>query len=109
MEKEKGVETLEQLLERYSYIEKLPEVQRIKFADAVRTGKDPLNVIKYLATLGIPVRVPADLFALNDRPDEEELTCFWVPEGVAASISSDDLWQVFEVDGVETLAGGARA
>jgi hypothetical protein len=95
---QKNVETLETLLQRFSYIERLPEVQRVKFADAVHTGEDPLNIVKYLATLGIQVQVPVDLFRRNDHPDEDELVCFWVPEGVAATINSDDAWIVFEVD-----------
>jgi hypothetical protein len=93
-----AIQTLEALLRRFSDIEKLPEVQHVKFADAMRTGEDPLNVIKYLATLGITVQTPADLFRLNDDDSEEELVCFWIPEGVAATISSDDSWLVFEVD-----------
>jgi hypothetical protein len=92
------IQTLETLLARFSYIEKLPEVQRVRFADAVRTGEDPLHIIKYLGTLGIEVKAPADLFRLNDDPNEEELVCFWIPEGVAATINSDDSWLVFEVD-----------
>lgn len=92
------IQTLEALLARYSEIEKLPDVQRIKFADAVRTGEDPLHVIKYLATLGIQVREPDDLLRLNDDDNEEELVCFKIPEGVAATINSDDSWLVFEVD-----------
>jgi hypothetical protein len=97
---QENAETLKTLMQRYSDIEKLSGVQRVKFADAVRTGEDPLNIVKYLATLGIEVKAPADLFRLNDDPDEEELVCFWIPEGVAAMISSDDLWLVFEVDHV---------
>jgi len=108
MNNEEKTETLEALLRRYSDIEKLPEVQRVKFSDAVRTGEDPLNIIKYLATVGITVSTPADLFALNDDPNEEELNAFWVPEGVAVSINSDDSWLVFEVDGADTLPGGAK-
>lgn len=92
------IETLEALLRRYSGIEKLPEVQRVRFADALRTGDDPLHIIKYLASLGIDVRAPEDLLRLNGDPDEEELTCFRIPEGVAATTASDDLWLVFEVD-----------
>jgi len=102
------VETLEALLQRFSHIERLPEVQRVKFAEALRQGDDPLHIIPYLASVGIQVQAPADLFRLNDHPDEEELTCFWVPEGVAASIASDDLWLVFEVDGADAPAGAAR-
>ncbi len=92
------IQTLEALLSRYSEVEKLPDVQRIKFVDAVRTGEDPLHVIKYLATLGIQVREPDDLLRLNDDDNEEELVCFKIPEGVAATINSDDSWLVFEVD-----------
>jgi hypothetical protein len=95
---EMKTETLEALLRRFSNIEKLAEVQRVKFADAVRTGEDPLRVIQYLATLGIEVRTPADLFRLNGDDNEEELVCFRIPEGVAATINSDDSWLVFEVD-----------
>ncbi|WP_298162640.1 hypothetical protein [Acidocella sp.] len=99
-------ETLEQLLARFSSIEKLPDVQRIKFDEAVRTGQDPLSIVRYFATLGIAVREPADLFRHNDDPDEEEINAFWIPEGVAVSVESDDLWLVFEVDsaGVSELA-----
>jgi hypothetical protein len=101
------IQTLEALLKRFSDIEKLPEVQRVKFADAILTGEDPLNIIAYLGAQGVAVKAPADLFALNDDPGEEELTCFWVPEGVAACIASDDIWQVFEVDSADT-SGGAK-
>ena len=109
------IQTLEALLARYSEIEKLPDVQRIKFDDAVRTGEDPLHVIRYLATLGIEVREPADLLLLNDDDNEEELVCFRIPEGVAATINSDDSWLVFEVDhageadGTETVPSASAA
>lgn len=113
-------QTLEELLRRYSSIEKLPDVQRIKFDDAVRTGQDPLSVVKYFSTLGIAVREPADLFRLNDDSNEEEVNAFKIPEGIAVSVESDDLWLVFEVDhaaeadGTETISiagaeGGAAA
>lgn len=102
---ETTTETLEALLRRYSDIDKLSEVQRVSFADAVRTGQDPLHIVKYLATLGIEVKTPADLFRLNGDDNEEELVCFWIPEGVAATINSDDSWLVFEVDRAE---GSAR-
>lgn len=103
------VETLEALLARYSIPERLGEVRRVRFADAVRTGEDPLAILKYFGTLGLAVRAPADLFALNEDPNEEEVNAFWVPGGVAVSIASDDAWLVFEVDGADTLPGGARA
>ena len=102
-------QSLQALLARYSTPERLGEVQRVRFADAVRTGEDPLAIIKYFSTLGIAVKAPADLFALNDDPNEEEVNAFWVPEGVAVSIASDDAWLVFELDGADTLAGGTRA
>ena len=109
------IQTLEALLTRYSEIEKLPDVHRIKFADAVRTGDDPLHIIKYLATLGIEVREPNDLLRLNDDDNEEELVCFRIPEGVAATINSDDSWLVFEADhageadGAETAPSASTA
>ena len=95
---ETKTETLEDFLRRYSDIERLGEVQRVNFADAVRTGDDPLHIVKYLSTLGIEVKTPADLFRLNGDDNEEELVCFWIPEGVAATINSDDSWLVFDVD-----------
>ncbi len=102
--------TLEELLRRFSSIEKLSDVQRIKFDEAVRTGADPLRVIAYFATLGIAVREPADLLRLNDDPNEEEINAFWIPEGVAVSVESDDLWLVFEVDsaGLSDLPNGTE-
>ncbi len=102
------VETLEALLTRYSSIEKLPEVQRIKFDEAVRTGEDPLSIVKYFKTLGIAVREPADLFLRNDAPDEEEINAFKIPEGVAVSVESDGLWLVFEIDQVTDQAAEAE-
>jgi hypothetical protein len=106
--------TLEELLRRFSSIEKLPDVQRIKFDEAVRTGQDPLRIIAYFATLGIAVREPADLFRLNDDPNEEEVNAFKIPEGVAVSVESDDLWLVFEIDqakadGTETVSSASTA
>ena len=111
---EEKIETLEALLRRHSDIEKLPEVQRIKFEEAVRTGEDPLSIVKYFGTLGIAVREPADLFRLNDDPNEEEINAFWIPEGVAVSVESDDLWLVFEIDhagadGSETVPSTSTA
>ncbi|WP_026440762.1 hypothetical protein [Acidocella facilis] len=102
--------TLEELLRRYSSIEKLPDVQRIKFDDAVRTGEDPLSIVKYFKTLGIAVREPADLFLRNDALDEEEINAFKIPQGVAVSVESDDLWLVFEVDsaGPSDLSNGTE-
>ena len=73
-------------------------MQRVKFEDAVRTGEDPLRVVAYFKTLGIEVREPEDLFRLNDDPNEEEINAFKIPEGVAVSVESDDLWLVFEID-----------
>ena len=61
-------------------------------------GEDPLSIVRYFGTLGIAVREPADLFRLNDDPNEEEVNAFWIPQGVAVSIESDDLWLIFEID-----------
>ncbi len=105
---QEGLETLEALLERYSYIERLPEVQRVKFADALRQGDDPLHIIPYLSSVGIQVQMPEDLFRRNDHPDEDELVCFWIPQGVAATINSDDLWLVFEIEGGNSQPGSSQ-
>ena len=45
----------------------------------------------------------------DNRPvtadNEEELVCFWIPEGVAATINSDDSWLVFGVDHADEASG----
>lgn len=97
MSNDTDIETLDVLLRRYSGVEEPPQIPRIKFEEALRQRDDPLHIIPYMAGLGIEVRTIDDLFLLNDDPDEEELYCFRVVEGVAAVMASDDLWLLFEV------------
>ncbi len=89
-------ETLAALLRRYCDPHDLPrDVPRVKFADAVRQGDDPLHVLPYLSGIGLTVRGIDDLLQVNDDEAEEELHCFRVAEGVAVTVASDGLWLLF--------------
>ncbi len=72
-----------------------PEVPRLSLAEAQRDGDDPLHILKYFASLGLPVRSLDDLLRINNDPAEEEIHSFRVAEGVAVSVASDGLWQLF--------------
>lgn len=87
------IETFEALVERHGG----GGGRRVRLADALRPGGgDPLNVIAYLAGLGIPVRTLDDILAINGDPTEEELHAWRVTEGVAVSVASDGLWLLYE-------------
>ena len=89
-------ETLAALLRRYCDPHDEPrDVPRVKFADAVRQGDDPLHVLPYLSGLGLAVRSIDDLLQVNADQTEEELQCFRVAEGVAVTVASDGLWLLF--------------
>jgi hypothetical protein len=89
-------ERLEDLLRRFALPDALPpSVPRVSLAAAVAGGSDPLDIITYLAGLGIAVRTLDDLLAINDDPDEEEVHSFRVAEGVAVSVASQGEWLVF--------------
>jgi hypothetical protein len=62
---------------------------------AVAGGDDPLNLLAYLAGLGVPVRALEDLLKINIDPDEEELHAFLVEEGVAVAVASQGEWILF--------------
>jgi hypothetical protein len=90
-------ETLTALLRRYCDQQDEPrDVPRISLADAVHRGDDPLHIIPYFATLGLPVRSLDDLLRINGDDTEEEIHCFRVAEGVAVTVASDGLWLLFE-------------
>ena len=90
-------ETLAALLRRYCDQPGGPlDVPRVSLADAVRRGDDPLHILPYFATLDLTVRSLDDLLKINDDDTEEEIHCFRVAEGVAATVASDGLWLLFE-------------
>ena len=89
-------EPLAALLRRYSDDpDAPPEVPRLSLAGALRDGDDPLHILSYLAGLGLTVQSLDDLLQINDAAAEEELHSFRVAEGVAVSLASDGLWQLF--------------
>ena len=90
-------ETLAALLRRYCDQNDEPrDVPRVRLADAVRRGDDPLHIIPYLAGLGLTVRCLDDLLLVNADETEEEVHSFRVAEGVAVTVASDGLWLLFE-------------
>ena len=91
------IESLAALMRRYCADDDEPgDVHRVSLAEAPRTGDDPLHILPHLAGLGIAVRSLDDLLRINDDDTEEELHAFRVAEGVAVSVASDGLWQLFE-------------
>jgi hypothetical protein len=89
-------EPLAALLRRYCDDHDEPrDVPRVSLADALRDGDDPLHVIRYLASLGLAVGSLDDLLRINDDATEEEIHAFRVEEGVAVTVASDGLWQLF--------------
>ena len=89
-------ETLAALLRRHCADHDEPrDVPRVSLADALRDGDDPLHIIPYLAGLGLPVQSLDDLLRINDDATEEEVHAFRVAEGVAVTVASDGLWQLF--------------
>jgi hypothetical protein len=90
-------ETLAALLRRYCDQHDEPcQVPRVRLSDAVQRGDDPLHILPYFATLGLPVRALNDLLRINDDETEEEVRSFRVAEGVAVTVASDGLWLLFE-------------
>jgi hypothetical protein len=91
-----GSEPLAALLQRYrSYDDEPTEVHRASLAQALAGGEDPLKVVEYFTTLGLPVQCLDDLFQINNDPSEEELHAFRVQEGVAISVASDGVWALY--------------
>jgi len=89
-------EKLEDVLRRYRDPAAVSSaVPHVSLAEAVAGSGDPLDVLAYLAGLGIPVRTLDDLMRINADPDEEEVRCFRVDEGVAVTIASQGEWLVF--------------
>ncbi len=89
-------ETLKALLARFcgnSYEPRdAPSVSR---ADAIRQGDDPLNLLQYMAGLGMPVAGLDDLLAINADDGEEEIAASRVAEGIAVTVASGGIWALF--------------
>jgi hypothetical protein len=97
MSTETNLETLNALLRRYAGENDLPrDVPRIRFDEALERGDDPINLLHYLAGLGIRVANLDDLLRINDDQTEEDIAAFRVAEGIAVCIVSDGLWVLFE-------------
>jgi hypothetical protein len=89
-------ETLGALLRRYCEdFDEPRDVARVSLADAIRRGSDPLNLLPYLAGLGIAVASLDDLLAINADEGEEEIRCFRVAEGVAVTVATDGIWALY--------------
>ena len=89
-------EPLAALLRRYCDDRDEPrDVPRVSLAEALRDGDDPLHILPYLAGLGLAVGSLDDLLQINDDATEEEVHAFRVEEGVAVTVASDGLWQLF--------------
>ena len=69
--------------------------RRLSLAEAPRDGDDPLHILPYLAGLGLTIGSLDDLLRINDDATEEEIHAFRVEEGVAVTVASDGLWQLF--------------
>jgi len=89
-------EPLAALLRRYCDDHDEPrDVPRVSLTEALRGGDDPLRILTYLAGLGLVVASLDDLLRINDDAGEEEVHAFRVKEGVAVTVASDGLWQLF--------------
>lgn len=73
-----------------------PEIPRVSFALALKSGDDPLHILPYPAGLGILVRRLDDILQVNADDTEEEVRGFRVAEGVLVTVASDGLWLLFE-------------
>jgi hypothetical protein len=93
-----ALESFDALVRRFADDPEDPgEIARVDFAEAVRLGRDPLDVIAYLARLGRPVTTLDQLVdAINADEGEEELHAHRVAEGVAVSVASSGAWILFQ-------------
>ncbi|HEY1856953.1 hypothetical protein [Acidocella sp.] len=70
-------------------------VSKIRFAEALARGDDPLHVLPYFADAGVKITSLEGVFAACNDPAEEELEAYRVEEGVAVHVAIDDQWLVF--------------
>lgn len=71
--------------------------------DQNRDLPETLRIIAYFKTLGIKVGELAELFRLNDDPNEDEINVFKIPEGLALSIENDNICKYIFKNGTKKL------
>jgi len=90
------LETLDELVRRHATGNDLPRpLPRVRFADALARGDDPLHLLPYLNELGVRIGTLEDLLAACTDSGEEEIEAFRVEEGVAVFLVTDGQWTVF--------------
>ena len=90
------LETLEALVRRHAAGRNLPRhVPRLRLADALARGDDPLHLLPYLSDLGVRVGTLEDLLAACTDPGEEEIEAFRVEEGILVYLAVDGQWALF--------------
>jgi hypothetical protein len=89
-------ETFAALLRRYrdDDDDEPGEVHRISFAEAVRSGDDPLHILKYMKTLGIATDSISDLIKIGQDDSEDSVSVHVVSDGIA--VTHDGIWVLFE-------------
>ncbi len=89
-------EALEALLRRHAAGRDLPRhVPKLRLADALATGHDPLRLIEYFRDLDVKIANLEDLLAACADSGEEELEGYRVEAGVAVFLVTDGQWAVF--------------
>jgi hypothetical protein len=90
------LETLEALVRRHAEGNDMPRpLPRVRLADALARGDDPLHLLPYLNDLGVRIGTLEDLLAACADPGEEEIQAFRTEEGVAVFLAVDGLWALF--------------
>lgn len=91
-------EPFSRLLTRFGAADTLEsvEVVSVSLAVALATANDPLDILGYLASIGIAVSRLEDIMRINGVADEEELSAHRVAEGVAVTVASQGEWVLFQ-------------
>lgn len=91
-----AAEPFEALVARFTHDpDDPPHVTRVSLSGALRSGNDPLDLLAYLAGVGIAAIELDDLLRVNGVADEDEISAHPVAEGVALCIASDGSWVLF--------------
>jgi hypothetical protein len=90
------LETIEALVSRHAAGRDLPRhVPRLRLADALARGDDPLHLLPYLSDLGVRIGTLEDLLAACTDPGEEEIEAFRVEEGILVYLVVAGQWALF--------------